>query len=1285
MPRTISEITGALLRGDNIRGVILSNAIQRRMLQFFLRSEDRSEGPFRPEFVQLLKSAFAEEGPDDAVVNVARPDTAQSEETDRRLADAATSGPDMPPRWSLHRIEATGVGGVTRHGAGEFVLDVCSESLAIDGFNGQGKSSLASLVMLALTGHRIGPHGPTAAANAALPVREADGKRSAKWPPAVAYPDQFSDFLTAEPSATIRLIFEDGAGNEHVTERVLTREGIRPAEPVLPRGVTPLCVELSVLVPNRIAHVRVGEETRLVEVLVELIGLEPLRLLGEHVAALCHGNKNFVGFLKKGAIEAARAEAVVAVTALVVSDTVKDELPWSSAVTALGDPCFSECAQKARSAMLQKKADLFTDVTVAPSLDLSRPEDITKVQQASAEAEALLGESLLRRLPSMAAISQINALSSPAGLRGADAALATAHTELEKARRARDRQIKDNRLRLKALAARWHADQHPGFGAVDECPLCDRPFGPSAECKSLAEELGALRQEGDEVTRSFEDACRIIEMTLSEAMTASGCSTVLPADPVRSLLEDLAKELRESAALSLILSAPRDAALDRLQLVAQSLPQPLAAGDEAELSHEVRILAAISNAGHAIRLARGWPEAKRALSTVREEILGRRADDGTCAAGTLMHSLEAVTMVARQAAPIDAAIQLIEQATRAHARWHELQTERELRQRIVSAIEPLKGLTRLVEEEAREALSAVTGGTVELFNQIYAGGHLGLSGAVLDRRSSLMVEGQFGEALVDASLVANTSWLRAFLWAFALTLRSRCIEAIGHNPMPLLLLDDPQATFDHCNERQWAQLLAEMAAQPVNGLADAQLLVTSHDARLFDLMELHGGFGGRRAAVCGLCPRTGILRVIDGGRHAREWDAFNGDPRPETAQRYIEEIRNLTESKLGIILHVYGIRPPKATLKDYMAAMESKKEMPFFSSPEVRRVMEMLASAKSFTNAINASHHDAERRTLGELDARAVHKTWQKVDDLLDAAYVLARRFQFYGPRQITPATVLPFPPITRFAPASEVANSNFAISGRVAAATDGRVIFGEADADRWKQHRFVRHSAARVLADSLAPIATVGDILILRNFGTPRDGDLVVADIGGIVRARRLRIAAGDSGMVALLAEPNGPGGEPPLIVESACDEMRIVEGVLYAASAPASALLSVHEVEDLGRSIDVTSYAGPGGSVWQIDGDSAVPVALSGQLLVVGAAVENEDALHALDGTPVFATIEGRGGDPEQYFKRLRLAGTIVVLESIESSGRFPPIVCSLADTSVLPRLMKIAPVKGVLFPYS
>lgn len=1286
MPKTISEITAALLNGENVRGVVLPNSTQRRMLRFLLESPERSQGPFRDDFIQALKDTFnapdvttsSEEGEAGAA-------EAGSCKDEKAGTESANAKPTTPPRWLLHRIEAAGVGGVTRHGAKPFVLDVQGESLAIDGFNGQGKSSLISLIMMGLTGHRIGPHGPSEAACVARQVREVDGKRTAKWPPAVSYPSEFDDFLTVEPSATIRLTFRDEEGNEHFIERKLTREGISPARPVLPPGVTPLCVELSVLVPNRIAHVRVGEETRLVEVLVELIGLEPLRLLGEHATALCHGSKNFVGFPKKAELDNARTAAQAKVDELMASDVARAaELPWTSISAAMGDSKFSERVKEIRDALQKKKSELFIGVTVATSLDLSRPEDVNKVQRAVAEASALLGENLLRSLPSMAAVSQIGALSKPESLQAAQAAVALAQTALEVARGARDRQLKDNRLRLKAVAARWHAEHHPDAETVDACPLCDRSFEAPHEAGSLAIELAELRTEGEEVTRSFEDACRIIEMTLSEALNACGCSTALPAAPIRGLLDELAQTLENSGALGLILSAPRGRALDQIRASADSLLQPPSISDEVDGSPAERgILTAISGAGHAIRLAVAWPEARPLLTMVREEILGKQGADGSYAPGTLLHSLEAVTKASREAAPIDAAIRSLDDAAQAHGRWRDLEAERELRHSIAAAIEPLKGLTRLVDEEAREALELVTEDTVELFNRIYAGGQLDLSGAVLERRSSLMVEGRFGEALLDASHIANTSWLRAFLWAFALTLRSHFVEGMGYDPMPLLLMDDPQATFDHCNERQWAQLLAEMVAAPNGGKPQAQLLVTSYDDRLFDLMKMHGGFAGRRAAVCGLSPETGVLRVIDGDLHKRCWDAFKADRRPETARDYIAEVRNVTEGKLGIILHVYGIKTSMATLKDYMAALESRKEMPFFSSPEVQKVMNTLRTARAFISAINASHHEADRKTLTAIDAEAVQTTWQKLDDQLEAANILARRFEFYGPRQISPETVLPFPQVNRFEPATEVSNSDFVLSGRVAAATDGRVTVGEAD--EGEQRRFVRHCAVRMLADTLAPIAVAGDILILRKYGKPKDDDLVVADVDGVLRARRLRMAGGTSKMITLLAEPNGPSGEPPLVIGSAGEEIRIVDGVLFSTSKVVRGSPSLGEAEDVGRQVDIMVHAGREGSVWQVDGDSAVPVALDGQFLLVGAPVRRPEELRALDSTPVFATVESGENEPERYFKRLRLAGTVVVLESIETSGRFPPIVCGLTDSLGLPTLVQVAPVKGVLFQCS
>jgi hypothetical protein len=96
------------------------------------------------------------------------------------------------------------------------------------------------------------------------------------------------------------------------------------------------------------------------------------------------------------------------------------------------------------------------------------------------------------------------------------------------------------------------------------------------------------------------------------------------------------------------------------------------------------------------------------------------------------------------------------------------------------------------------------------------------------------------------------------------------------------------------------------------------------------------------------------------------------------------------------------------------------------------------------------------------------------------------------------------------------------------------------------------------------------------------------------------------------------------------------------------------------------------------EVVGDSAEPIALGGQMLLIGDAVAAEDALSRLDGRPVIA---GDTSD-KRYFKRLRRGeGSTVVLESLEISGDFAPVVLT-HQTGAISDLKDVWPVYGVLF---
>jgi hypothetical protein len=98
-----------------------------------------------------------------------------------------------------------------------------------------------------------------------------------------------------------------------------------------------------------------------------------------------------------------------------------------------------------------------------------------------------------------------------------------------------------------------------------------------------------------------------------------------------------------------------------------------------------------------------------------------------------------------------------------------------------------------------------------ILDQLHLRERFQYEGAAL-QKEAVAVEGSFDAGMrIDAAMVANASWLRAILWTFILALREETLEALGANPFPLMVMDDPQTTFDPRNKRKWAEVLAKAA------------------------------------------------------------------------------------------------------------------------------------------------------------------------------------------------------------------------------------------------------------------------------------------------------------------------------------------------------------------------------------------------------------------------------------------------------------------------------------------
>jgi len=161
----------------------------------------------------------------------------------------------------------------------------------------------------------------------------------------------------------------------------------------------------------------------------------------------------------------------------------------------------------------------------------------------------------------------------------------------------------------------------------------------------------------------------------------------------------------------------------------------------------------------------------------------------------------------------------------------------------------------------------------------------------------------------------------------------------------------------------------------------------------------------------------------------------------------------------------------------------------------------------------------------------------------------------------------------------------------------------------------------------------------------------------------------------VALVASAANPREiKKSIIVGAQPSSFRKVVGVIFRCgwSVPPP---SEAEVAPFLETASVQTLLEQSEGLVKVIGQSAEPIALNGQCLILGKAFSEKRALDRFDGKPVVVMRDG-----EAIVKRLRLTSKAVVLESLEINGRYPPIVLGVDEIS--DGKVEFRPVLGVLF---
>jgi hypothetical protein len=1178
---------------------------------------------------------------------------------------------------------------LTIFGGKPFDLYVGGNNWCLEGQNGSGKTSLVSAILWALTGKRIRDHeGPVDERGEREDVESDDGTKIGKWPPLVAYPTTIAD-LGKQAEVWVRLTFKAETGETATAYRRMVSPPLGEAqldEQIDDRLEAALrLAEIGVLMPARLTKIGFGKNSlTLYEAVKQLTGLDRLFDIAEGCTAFGAGNRKFMKYAKDQGIENYElrfAENIASAEELAVEFDFK--MPET---IGIGEKDMDETLKKAAK-LASDGAGKYLETLkseIPATIDTTTPEGRNTVKTAVSNARGLVTQGP-KAIPLFQTWKALTEAASDTDFASLPAALEAAKGKLRNGLEWHDRQTADGKLRLKALAAQSFI---PSKDTDADCPLCTSPLAGTTQ-RALAAELEVLKANADVAERKIADVCRSIQEVVTTTVPAAihnSRTTIDKMDPAEAYAVVMQEKFVTDEPFSNVLTGLAVAAKTLVEAQKGALPHftyDEFKSTEGEPQPATMLRREIHALERLIALVEWWKTARAAFDDAWSALIGQKQEDGTFPANSVEGKLAMLEQALDHARPLDDLSKHLIVAAAAATTWVQIDAAQKTREAIKDALEPLKTLRVLVAAETANSIAGLSGTMNAICERISLKERLTYEEAVIGRKE-VSVTGSFSAGMrIDAALVANTSWLRAILWSFVFALREETLIAMGFNPLPLIVLDDPQTTFDPRNKRRWAQELVRSANMPSTDLLSSQLIVTTHERNFYQMMIEHEKFVAQQGLIGGLNKTSGVATVANGGELQRVYDEAKVNKDDAKAREYIRQVRIYCEDLIKFMLRSISKLIPDMTLNQLKEELKklSKGHVAPFDRKAFDALINALNESQKAVQYINEPHHKNDE-SFGVAEADVVKEYWDKtLLDKIHAAFAVFDTFELYTgePRTFPWAkNVVEFPDGHR----GKVKTSEMQQTGIAAAAkTDGRAGDGILSVKEWDAGDKVvlpNHDVFQLAAGTLDPVAGVGDLIIVSNYATINPRNLVVAVSGSTLLARRLNKPENHSEIIVLTGQAVDPYALPePLIVQPNTDFRKIV-GTLFTSHLmpvppmdPEREFVGVPDPSILDKTLN-------GARLFKVEGRSAEPIALEGQFLITRDKPVKADAMTSLDGRLVVGVDE----DGARYFKRLRCHKKIVVLESLNPDGLTAAEVLSLDGSHSLPILTEALEVVGVLF---
>lgn len=698
-----------------------------------------------------------------------------------------------------------------------------------------------------------------------------------------------------------------------------------------------------------------------------------------------------------------------------------------------------------------------------------------------------------------------------------------------------------------------------------------------------------------------------------------------------------------------------------------------------------RVRQLLDHLGDIVKAAETWQHSRQAFRDAWTRLFSK--DDNR----SLTTRILDLKGVIEGVEPYRSASERVEQALVISAEYNAIVERQASREEIAARLRPLRQLRDLVNSATRQTIDSVSDVAKNIHERIYNPEALTYERAEVSEfrgKQSLTFHAKLGNDVdwqIDASLLANVSWMRGVLWSFVFAIREQAIRRVGHCPFELMILDDPQMTFDTRNLKGWVQFLGSSG-----GLRQdqrCQLLVTTHSRPFAMEMTAMPDIG--MAAIETGQPWSKPAQVVEGDFAAVRFEKMRAENSDERARLLLGDIRVLAETLLKHVIEPFDpafVRQSDATLGRMIEWIADRNTVG--PPPYTDRVFGELIAVKSSNpgrfSQLSEPHHSVSE-TITVREAQQVYEFWRVT--LFPALRKVWEEYRFLQKSVVGEVAAIRLPANCDHKPhrSTALASVRPMVLGRVAAYSSGRAA-SAIRIDHLEGGDAVDLSALaayRLEKDTLSPVAQVGDILLARLDAQCRASNLVIEDRGRYRVARRWHEDQKAPTLAVLAASSSNPREVPGAVISRAKGaNRRKIVGVLFAANQL-----------NLGDTVDANTEATALGAddrlvaaliadtdVFEVQGSSAEPIALDKQyLLAKPASNDLAKALGELDGRPVIAE------DSEEcaFFKRLRLLDSgSVVLESLDKTGSEGLIPLSVHSEGDVPKLKRIREVIGVVF---